>query len=183
MGAVEVPATLQDRLGVEATGGLVELLNRAGSSWKEDVIAVCAERFERRLVEEIAGVRVQIGHTEAALRTEMREGDAALRQEIAQRGAALREEIAQMGASLRGEMVQMGAQLRRETTELGAALRREMTDMGASLRQDTTLLGAALRQDMANGRVELLKWCFIFWIGQVVAVATVVGVMLRLFRP
>jgi len=28
----------------------------------------------------------------------------------------------------------------------------------------------------------LLKWCFLFWIGQVVAMAGIMGMMLRLFR-
>lgn len=44
-------------------------------------------------------------------------------------------------------------------------------------------MGAGIRQDMASGRVELLKWCFLFWVGQVVAIAGIMGLMLRLFRP
>ena len=122
-----VPASLRDRLGTEATVGLLGLFDLARSEWREDVIAACTERYERRLSEEMAGVRVQIAQVEASLRTE----------------------IAQMGASIRQEMAQMGA---------------------------------GIRHDMATGRVELFKWCFIFWIGQVLATAGIVGVMLRLFR-
>ena len=44
-------------------------------------------------------------------------------------------------------------------------------------------MGAGIRNDMAAGRVELFKWCFIFWIGQVLAMTGITGVMLRLFRP
>lgn len=101
-----VPVALRERLGADATGGLVHLLDHALREGRADVIAACTERFERRLVEEVAGVRVQLAQVEGAL-----------------------------------------------------------------------------RQEMAAGRVELLKWCFLFWIGQVVAMTGIIGVMLRLFRP
>ena len=72
---------------------------------RERVITACAERFERRLVEEISGVRVQIAHAEGSI-----------------------------------------------------------------------------REDIAAGRVDLFKWSFLFWIGQVLAIGGLMGVMLRLIR-
>ena len=135
----QVPAALRERLGVEATSGLLQVLDRSHRDGRADVIAACTDRFERRLVEEISGVRVQ---------------------------------IAQVEASLRGEM-----------TEMGAAIRRDMVEMGASIRKEMGEMGGSIRQDMASGRVELLKWCFLFWVGQVVAIAGIMGLMLRLFRP
>jgi hypothetical protein len=134
-----VPASLRERLGTEATGNLLSLFDLARREWRADLIAACTERYERRLSEEIAGVRVQLSQVEASLRTE----------------------IAQMGASIRQDMAQMGA----------------------SIRQDMAQMGAGIRNDMAAGRVELFKWCFIFWIGQVLAITGIMGVMLRLFRP
>jgi hypothetical protein len=92
------------------------------------LIAACTERYERRLSEEIAGVRVQLSQVETSLRT-------------------------------------------------------EIAQMGASIRQDMAHMGSGIRNDMAAGRVELFKWCFIFWIGQVLAMTGITGVMLRLFRP
>jgi hypothetical protein len=35
---------------------------------------------------------------------------------------------------------------------------------------------------MSDGRFDLLKWCFVFWVGQVVAVAGVMGLMLRMLK-
>ena len=113
----QVPAALRERLGLEATSGLLQLLDRAHREGRADVIAACTDRFERRLVEEIAVVRLQIAQVETSIR-------------------------------------------------------RDMAEMGASI-----------RQEMASGRVELLKWCFLFWIGQVVAIAGIMGMMLRMFRP
>ena len=155
-----VSGPLRERLGPEATSALLDLFDLARSEWRNDLIAACTDRYERRLAEEIAGVRVQIAQVEASLRTE-----------IAQTGAGIRQDMAEMGAGIRQEMAQMGAQIRQEMAQMGAQIRQEMGDMGTGI-----------RTDMATGRVELLKWCFLFWIGQVVAVSTIVGLMLRLMR-
>jgi hypothetical protein len=133
-----VPVPLRERLGPEATDGLLHVLEVSRREWRDEVISVCTERFERRLVEEVAGVRVQIAQTEAVLRREM--------------------------------------------AETGAAIRTEMAQMGAAIRAETTQMGGSIRQDIATGRVELLKWCFLFWIGQLVAITGIVGMMLRIFR-
>ena len=50
------------------------------------MIAACTERFERRLVEEVAGLRVQIAQTEAVLRRDMSEMKAEIRQEMTRWG-------------------------------------------------------------------------------------------------
>jgi hypothetical protein len=75
------------------------------------------------------------------------------------------------------------ARARVQAAQVEASLRTEIAQMGASIRQDMAQMGASIRNDMATGRVELFKWCFIFWIGQVLAIAGIIGVMLRLFRP
>jgi hypothetical protein len=102
------------------------------------VIAACTGRFERRLVEEISSLRL----------------------EMAQQGSGLRLEMAQQGAGLRVEMAQQGADLRQEMNQLAAGLRAEM----------------------AAGRVELIRWSFLFWVGQVIAIGGVMGVLLRTLR-
>ena len=85
-----------------------------------------AERFERRLKEEISALRGEMYRELQALRLELHDGLAAVRQE-------LRQEI------------------------------------------------SAVRQDMAAMRADLLKWSFLFWIGQVVATATIMALLLRAF--
>ena len=122
-----VPVPLRERLGPEATGGLLHLLELTHREWRADVIAACTERFERRLVEEVAGLRVQIAQTEAVLR-------------------------------------------------------RDMAEMGADIRQEIAQMGGGIRQEIATGRVEILKWCFLFWIGQLVTIASILGIMLQWIR-
>jgi hypothetical protein len=52
-----VPPALREQLGGDATAGLLALLARSHEEERATVIAACTERFERRLVEEIAGVK------------------------------------------------------------------------------------------------------------------------------
>ena len=120
----QVSRVLREQLGDEPTEALVAFVGAAGEEWKLDVLSLAAERFERRLAEEMAMLRV---------------------------------EMAAMGAAIRGELA----------------------DQGAAIRSEMAAMGAAIRAEMASGRVELLKWCFLFWIGQVAAMAALLAFMLR----
>ena len=103
---------------------------------KDDhVLSADAERFERRLTEEISGLRTELHDQISGLRTEMREQISGLRSE-----------------------------LHKET----AALRLEMHD-GL----------AAVRHEMHAMRADILKWSFLFWIGQVATMAALLSFMLR----
>ena len=117
MDVTDVPAPLQDRLGPEATAGLIELLSDAREEWATEMIERVGDRFERRLMEETTKLRI------------------------------------------------------------------EMTQGFAALRQEMTAGFAAIRQEMADQRFELLKWAFLFWIGQFFAVASLMAVLIRFLRP
>jgi hypothetical protein len=83
------------------------------AEWAEQVLSMASERFERRLAQEMAALRVDMAHHETGLRQELHGG----------------------------------------------------------------LTG--VRQEMANTRVEIVRWSFVFWIGQVAATATLLAFMLR----
>ncbi|MBI3401811.1 MAG: hypothetical protein HY048_10355 [Acidobacteria bacterium] len=89
-------------LGDDATFGLIELLDSERKDWSDQVLSTATDRFERRLTEEVAG-----------LRHELHQGLNAVRQEI------------------------------------------------------------------ATTRVDMLKWSFLFWIGQVATMAALMSFMLR----
>jgi hypothetical protein len=108
MASGRVPAALRTRLGDDATFGLIELLDSDRKEWSEQVLSVAADRFERRLTEEVS---------------------------------ALREDV--RGGLHEGLM--------------------------------------SLRQELATTRVEMLKWSFLFWIGEISVIAGLLAFMLR--RP
>src|SRR3990170_663440 len=104
-----VPDALRERLGADATGGLLHILELAHREGRADVIAACTERFERRLVEEVAGVRVQLAHVEASLRQEMTLMGAGLRQDMGGMETGLRQDMGRMETGLRQDMGKMEA--------------------------------------------------------------------------
>jgi hypothetical protein len=71
--------------------------------------------------------------------------------------SALRIEIAQSQANLKQE-------LKQELHEGLTAVRQEISE---------------LRQETANFRVEIIRWCFGFWIGQVAVVGGMLAFFLR----
>jgi hypothetical protein len=42
---------------------------------------------------------------------------------------------------------------------------------------------AAIRTELATTRVEMLRWSFLFWIGQVAVIASLLAFMLRVWKP
>jgi len=60
-------------LGEEATDSLVEFVNAANASVRDDVVEIVGERFERRLSEEMAKVNQRITDEIGGLRVELSE--------------------------------------------------------------------------------------------------------------
>lgn|SRR5215510_5231650 len=55
-----VPEALRERLGREATLGLLELIDTRQMTWSDRLLSITFERFERRLAEELATLRVAL---------------------------------------------------------------------------------------------------------------------------
>jgi hypothetical protein len=105
-----MPAVLRDRLGEGGALALLDLFEEREQTGREDVLNLASERFERRLAEEMAGLRVEFARA------------------------------------------------------LHAGL-------------------DSVRQEIATSRVELLKWSFLFWVGQLAVVMGMLAVILRFFNP
>ena len=71
--------------------------------------------------------------------------------------------------------------LRAEMATMRAELRREIANGDADLRVAMAEGFSKIRAEMSDLRVDLLRWSFLFWVGQVVATATIMGLMLRSF--
>ena len=159
-----VSAAVRERLGIEATAGLVDLLEVARQEWTDEVMVLSSERFERRLVEEASAVRLDVVR-----------GNAALRHEVGELRLELRLGFADVRQDLRQEVTRLHQELHHEVTGLRQELHHEVAGLRQELRQGT----AELRQEMAANKFDLLKWSFVFWIGQVLAIAGIIGALLR----
>ncbi len=130
---------LREKLGDDAMGGLQTFVDDAGQKWKDEVLSLATERFNRHLGEQIG-----------ALRLEMTKEFAAGRVETARECSAVRVEMAAMRTELRSEMAAMGA---------------------------------GLRTEMAATHFSMLKWAFVFWIGQLAAMSGIMALLLRTIAP
>ena len=63
--------------------------------------------------------------------------------------------------------------LRGEIGALRTELRGEMQQLRVEVRTDLSNLSV----EVANTRADLLKWCFLFWIGQLAAVTGLVSLL------
>jgi hypothetical protein len=77
----------------------------------------------------------------------------------------------------------VGDRFERRLTEEISKVRVEMAHGFAALRQDMSDGFASLRQEIADQRFDILKWVFLFWVGQFFAVASLMMVMVRYLRP
>ena len=60
---------------------------------------------------------------------------------------------------------------------LGTQLRSEMKSMAAEIRSEIKTSAAELRVEMSAFKAEIIKWMFLFWIGQMVATAAIVKLL------
>ena len=60
MRASSVPQALRERLGQQATVGLVEFSDTEQAEWSDRVLTITVERFERRLAQELGELRVAL---------------------------------------------------------------------------------------------------------------------------
>ena len=64
----------------------------------------------------------------------------------------------------------------RQSTE---RFERRLVEEASKLRVEIAQLRSDLREAMATNRFELLKWAFLFWVGQVVSIVGTIALMLR----
>jgi len=85
------------------------------------------------------------------------------------------------GERFEQRLIAVSAELRAEIGRAQSELRQEMTAMDAGIRVALTEGLSKIRVEMTDMRVDVLRWSFLFWIGQVAATATLLAFMLRAF--
>ena len=76
--------------------------------------------------------------------------------------------LAFVGSDLRSELYRTQSELRQDIARMDAGIRIALSD-GLS----------KIRTDMTEIRVDVVRWSFIFWVGQFAAMAALIGLMLR----
>jgi hypothetical protein len=87
-------------------------------------------------------------------------------------GALWRDDVLTLASDRFGQVLSTETgKLRVELRDGLAAFRQELFETRALSRQELTETRAALREDMAALRVEVLRWSFLFWLGQIAVIA------------
>jgi uncharacterized protein YdcH (DUF465 family) len=177
MAVITVPKVLREKLGEDGADTLVELINLANQKVKEDVIELSAEKFERRLTEEMSQLRGEFKEEIAQLRSvDLTKLDKRITEEVAKLDKRITEEIAQ----LRGEFKEEIAQLR--SVDL-ANLDKRITEEMAKVNQRITDEVAKLDNKISETKADLMKWMFIFIFGQYwLIVGTLTGILFAFFK-
>ena len=152
---------LRDKLGEDAMAGLHVVVGEVGRQWKDEVLTISGERFEKRLTQEIGTLRVDMAKAFAAVRVE----SAALRVDMAKEFAAVRADMAKEFAVVRADMAKEFAVARADMAKELAAVRTE------------------LNVGLAEWRASIVKWSFLFWVGQFAAVSAMMAFLLRAMGP
>ena len=74
------------------------------------------------------------------------------------------------------------SKLRVDMAQGFAGLRQEMAEGFSALRLEMAAGTNALRLEMAQQRFDILKWVFLFWVGQFFAIASLMAVLIRFLR-
>ena len=123
---ITVPKNLRECLGERGSEEFVELLNQFGEASNYQIMESSAEKFERRLTEEIS-----------SLRQDMTEGFAELRQEMNERFASVDARFASIDTRF------------------------------ACIDTKFAALEGTMNTRIAETKSDIIKWMFIFWIGQI----------------
>lgn len=86
----------------------------------------------------------------------------------------------ELGA-FRLDMAKEFAAVRVEAAKEFAAVRGETAKEFAAVRGEMAKEFAAVRGEMAETRFSMLKWAFVFWVGQLVAMTGIMTLLLRVF--
>ncbi len=151
MSIILIPKSLRDKLGEEGAQALVDLFNQYSGNVKNDVISISAERFENRLSAEMGKVREWFGEVWARFEEVDRKFD-----EIDRRFEQIDQRFEQID--------QRFEQIDRRFEQVEERI---------------SQLDRRLTEEIAQLRVSLIKWMFLFWIGQF---GVIVGMMLTILR-
>jgi hypothetical protein len=156
-------AEAQARAIVQAIGSAFddnELHQSKGLAAKVDAAKMEAEvqQLETTLREDIFGVRMELKAEIKGVRTDLMAEIAAVRNDMKAEFAAVRNELKTEFAGVRNEM-------KAEFT----AVRAEMKAIAAELRAEMVQLESRLETKIAESKSSMIRWMFIFWIGQVAA--------------
>jgi hypothetical protein len=181
MAVMVIPEALRVRLGDEASEDFTAVIKEIDLEARKDALAIAEERLEKKLTVEIGKVRVDIANEIGKVRVDLGNEIGGVRSEIGK----VREDMLRLEGRLNERITsESGKVNERITSESGKVNERITSESGklnermSSLSERMTSLEGSnrlemekLRVDVAKSNTEIIRWMFLFWIGQLAAMA------------
>ena len=164
MAVVTVKKPLREKLGDDGAEALVELINEAQKETQDNVIKFVEEKFEKRLSEELAKVRVEI---------------AEVKTELIERIEGVRTDLIERIEGVRTDLIERIEGVRTDLTERIEGVRTDLTERIEGVRTELKSEIEALKTNGEKVKSELIRWMFIFWVGQIGAI---LGILFAFFK-
>ncbi len=161
---VNVPKALRDRLGDDGADALVELLNVASDSTKADALALSEEKYERRLSEEAAKLGSRVSEEAARL-------DRRITEESSKLDRRITEEVSKLNQRITDEVARLESRIAEEVSKLNQRITDEVARLESRI--------ARLETRIADVRADLVRWMFVFWVGQIGALTAILFAFFR----
>jgi hypothetical protein len=84
--------------------------------------------------------------------------------------------------SLRAEIASTSQSLHAEIASTGQSLRAEIASNSQSLRAEIASNSQSLRAEMMSFKAEIIKWMFLFWIGQMVVMGGMIAGLVKMIK-
>jgi cell division septum initiation protein DivIVA len=188
MGVITVPKALRDKLGNDGADAFVEVIKEIDLDARKDALALAEERFERRLTEEFGKLKLEIEKLRTEMKVEMEKMRVETKTEMEKIRAETKTEMEKIRAETKTEMEKIRAETKAEMEKMGAETSKEIEktraetniDMG-KMRAETKTEMEKLKTEIERSKGDIIKWTFIFWIGQIGAFSAILFAMLKIY--
>ncbi|MCF6148868.1 MAG: DUF1640 domain-containing protein [Candidatus Kuenenia sp.] len=204
MAIITIPKILTEKLSEEGANALVEILDKVEDRSEAHTLQVAEERFEKKLEqtkseikEEISKVDLRIEQTKTELREEINKVDLRIEQTKTELGEEINKvdlRIEQTKTELKEEINKVDLRIEQTKTELKEEINKvdlRIEQTKTELREEINRVDkrieqvkSELKEEITNTRADLIKWMFIFWIGQFASIVGVItAILFAFFKP
>jgi hypothetical protein len=129
------------------------MLNEQGKETENSVIETAALRFEKKLTEEISGVRVDLSECEKRMSEEI--------------------------SGVRVDLAESEKRFEKRLTEEISGMLVDLAESEKRLNEEVSEVRVELSDKIQKSKTDTIKWMFIFWIGQIGAL---LGILFAVFK-
>ncbi|MEO0268839.1 MAG: hypothetical protein ABIN73_03760 [candidate division WOR-3 bacterium] len=158
MKIITIPKVLREKLGEDGVDALIELLNASNEKLKIDLIELQTEKYERRLTEEINKLRAE---------------------DISRLDKRITEEINKLKSE---DIARLDKRITEESARLDKRITEETAKIDKRITEEISKLRVEFNEKISKTYANIIKWMFIFWVGQIGVMTIIFFTFLKFIR-